>query len=527
MKSLSNIIGLVGLILVCAAIGVYVLFPGQDLLVYGVWACAGLSVLAWLVLNRAAVLRFFTKKSTRYGANFAFVVFLVLGILVFVNILAKEFHWRKDITRSGLNSLSPQSVKIAKDLTQDVKVYYFNALTEKERQEPLFKNYEYHSKHFKYEFVDTARRPTFTQSMDVKRNDTVVLQLAGTSKKMKVEGVSEEKITNALIKLLRTKDQIVYFTVGHGERPLASSSEATAYAALKGELEKQGYSVKELNLMGEGKVPQDASVVVVAGPKSAFFPKELEILAKWVEAGGRALFAVDLDVASSGLAKGSAQIAELLKPYGVKVADKMLVDPTSQMAQVGPEILLGFAGSKEHPITKDFPTSKFGLVANFYFPITTYLTHDTKENVTVAPIAKTSPSAWAESDWNSLKSGVVKFQKEQDRQGEMDLAYAVEVRKDGSKSPDILTRLAVFAASTFATDGLLDKGGNRDFFLNTVAWLVNDEQFISIRAREDSESEQLEANANVMNFVFLLTVFVLPAAMVVGGVVIWWRRSKQ
>lgn len=522
---IKNILGITAFLGAALAAGVSILAPAQERLIYGVWAFSGAAAIGWVFFARHQVVSFFTRKSTRYGANFAFVVFLVLGILVFVNVLAKEYSLRKDITRSGLNSLSPQSVKVVKELGQDVKVYYFHSLMERERQEPLFKNYAYHSRRFQYEFVDTARRPTFTQSMEVKRNDTVILQLGDTNKRVKIEGATEEKVTNGLIKLHRTKDQVVYFTVGHGERELSGAGgEPLSYTALKGELEKQGYVVKELNLLGEGKVPGDAGVVIVAGPKSAFFPKELEILSAWMQGGGRALFAVDLDVVATGLTKGSRQVAELLKPYGVDVSDKMLVDPTSRQANVEPQILLGFAGSRDHPITKDFPSSALGIVANFFFPITTHLTHEKKENVTVSPLARTSQLAWAEHDWNSLKKGVVKLDKSEDIQGVMDLAYAIE---SGGGGKGALTRLAVFAASTFATNGLLDKAGNRDFFLNTVAWLASDESLISIRPRDDSESQQIQANANVMNFVFLLTVFVLPLVLVAGGVTVWWRRTKQ
>jgi ABC-type uncharacterized transport system involved in gliding motility auxiliary subunit len=85
----------------------------------------------------------------------------------------------------------------------------------------------------------------------------------------------------------------------------------------------------------------------------------------------------------------------------------------------------------------------------------------------------------------------------------------------------------VFATSTFATNSLLDKSSNRDFFLNSLAWLTNDENLISIRARDEAEGEKIEANANVMGFIMLLTVFLLPLTIVIGGVYIWWRRSKQ
>ena len=527
----ANIIGFASLILACLAIVIFVLFPQNEMLMYGSWVLAGVFVALWIILNRKSITIFFTKKSTRYGANFALVVFLVLGIIVFINILSKDYHLRTDITRSKMNSLSPQSLKILKELNQDVKVYYFNTIMEKEKKEPLFKNYEYVSKKFKYEFVDTGKRPTFTQSMEVKANDTVVLTLEGTNKKMKVDGTSEEKITNALIKLLRSKDQTLYFTSGHGERPLQNAVDPLSYSMAKDELTKQGYTVKELNLMADGKIPADAAVVMVLGPQKEFFPKELDVLRDWIKAGGHAMIAVDLDPTVDGLTTGSRQVSTLVSQYGVIVANNMLVDPTSRAANVEPQILLGFAGSKDHPITKDFPTSTMGLVANFFFPLTTYLTSEKKENIEITSLAKTSQAAWAESDWKALKGGMVKFKKGIDHSGVMDMAYAIEVKKPGMEKADkkdsILTRLAIFATSTFAGNSLLDKAGNRDLFLNTVAWLVNDEQFISIRPKEEGDGDKMQANPNAITMVFLITVFLLPLITAISGIVVWWRRSRQ
>lgn len=77
--------------------------------------------------------------------------------------------------------------------------------------------------------------------MEVKKNDTIVLSLADSSKKVKVEGATEEKITNGLIKLLRSKDQVIYFTTGHNERSLdVPETDPNGISRAKSELEKTG-----------------------------------------------------------------------------------------------------------------------------------------------------------------------------------------------------------------------------------------------------------------------------------------------
>ena len=528
MNLRTNILGICAILMLIATLALYGFPNVPDAAYYGAWGLSGALVAVWVALNHALVLAALTKKSTRYGANLALLLFLVLGILTFVNILGREYHWRRDLTRAGSNSLSPQTVKVLSDLTQDVKAMYFSKIQGKEKGEALLKNFTYHSKRLRYEFVDVDRQPTLTTSMGVKAADTVVLTVEGSAKRVPVEGVTEEKLTNGLIKLLRQKEQAVYFTVGHGEHDPSSDSEPSGYGILRNELTKQGYAVKDLSLMNEGRIPSDAAVLVVGGPKTAFFPKELELISAWLAGGGRAFLAVDLDVNENGLAKGSRQLANLLAPYGLTVSNDMLVDPTSRAANVEPQVLLGFSGSKDHPVTRDFAHS--AVVANFLFPLTTHLVIQPKAGFAAMPLAVTSAQAWAETDWPGLKAGSVRFNQGVDHQGRMNLAVAVEAvkeqPKEGAKPEEKRgMRLVAFANAIFAANNMLDKVGNRDLALNAIAWLADDERFISIRATDDQDGLRQFSN-RVLNLILVFTVILVPLLTIVAGVWIWVRRSK-
>jgi ABC-type uncharacterized transport system involved in gliding motility auxiliary subunit len=521
MKFFSIILGIATFALLCASIVLFVIYP-VPMVVNGFWAATGGMALLWAFLTRKSIWRFLTMKSTRYGANVAFIVVLVLGILGLVNFAAKNYSWRKDITRSAVNSLSPQTFKVLGSLPEPVKAYYFGTVQDKDKNEPLLKTYAHESKNFQYEFVDISRRPTFAKSMGVDKTETLVLKVGETNKQAKVQGISEEKVTNGLIKLLRTKEQVVYFVSGHGERSIVNAEDQMSYTRAKEELEKQGYTPKELNLFSEGKIPADAAVLVIAGPTQGFFPKELDVLSAWIKDGGRALLAVDISPQENGLARGSRQLGEILKNYGVRLPNEMLVDPTSRAAAMEPQILLGFSGSRDHPITKDFAMS--AVAANFLFPLTTYLDVEEVPGFPAALLARTSPNAWAEGDWKSLRAGSASFQPGQDQKGQMALAVAIETQ--GTKVEGLRkVRLAVFGSSTFATNNLIDKVSNRDLFLNSVAWLADDEQFISIRAKDEGEGLK-QFNNNVLNLVLLLSVFVVPTLLALLGIVVWLRRSK-
>ncbi len=524
MNLRTAVLGFLTLLSLCAAIALEAVFV-RELFAQVAWALTALLAVLWLYFNRQAVLGFLTKKSTRYGANVALILFLVLGILVFVNVLAKQHAFRKDLTRTGANTLSPQSQKIVGELGDDIRAFYFNNLNEQEKGDDLFRRYADKSKRFKYEFVDVTRFPTRAQAMGVDRLGRVVLQIGETNKKVMVDSATEEQVTNGLIKLLRTKTTAVYFTEGHDEHSLDTAENPMGYSTLKALLEKQGYAVKPLNLYNEGKVPADASVVVIGGPKKPFAPKELEALGHWIKGGGHTMIAVSLSLEEGGLAKGSRQIAELISSYGIQVKNEMLVDPISKNVHGEPQVLLGFSASREHPITRDFEQA--ANRANFLVPLTTYLTHNDQSPFQITTLAFTSPSSWAESDWGSIRQGQVRLDAS-DQKGPMDLALALESRPDPKApkgTPPIGPKLVVFANAIFATNGVVEKVGNRDLVLNAVAWLANDDRFISIREKEEGDSVK-PFNATTLNLILLFTAFVFPLAMVGAAARVWWRRSK-
>jgi ABC-type uncharacterized transport system involved in gliding motility auxiliary subunit len=524
VKLRSTILGIATLLALCGAFALQFLYVNEYVSL-AAWGITLLLAATWVALDRVRVAQFLTRKSTRYGANVALVLFLVLGILVFVNMLAKQHSWRKDFTRTGANTLGEQSQKIVGGLTQDVTAYYFQSLAEKDRGEDVLKRYSYLNKHFKFEFVDVDRYPTRAAAMGVKRKNAVILTLGNSQKKVSVTEPSEEQLTNGLIKLLRSAEVSVYFLAGHDEHPLAGESEALGYSQLKAELEKAGYTVKELNLVGSGKIPSDAAVLVVGGPKKAFYPKELDVIGAWMKDGGHTVLAFELDLAESGLAKGSRQLADVLKPFGVNVMNQMLVDPLSQAAKVDVSSILGFADSTTHPISKDFPRSK--IAANFLFPLTTYLTVTPAPALTVSPLVHTTEQAWAESDWASLKQGSASYDERTDHRGRMELAFAVEGQKpEGQSQPSARgVKFVVFANANFATNTMLDKAGNRDLFLNAVAWLADEDRFISIRPKEDPDALK-QFNSNAISMVLLVTIFLIPLLLLAVGIYVWLRRSK-
>jgi ABC-type uncharacterized transport system involved in gliding motility auxiliary subunit len=335
-------------------------------------------------------------------------------------------------------------------------------------------------------------------------------------KSEKVLDADEERLTNALVKVTRSDKPVIYVVKGHGERDL-SSAERTGLSQAKEQMEKANYIVKELELAREGKVPADAAVVIVPGPKTDLLPPELSALDAYLAQGGRALFMAD-PLQADGIVK-------YLAKYGVAVGNDIVVEPSpiGQLFGVGPEVPL-VTRYEQHPITKDMANIMTG------FPITRSVApakDPPPKGIRVTPLAKTSPDAWGETDLAGLRRGQPARRDPADTPGPVTVltAVTIEPKADGDAAKKPAGRLVAMGTSTFASNQGLGFQGNRDLFLNIVAWLAGQEGEIAIRPK-DTLQNPIFLTAAQSRTVLWFSIVILPGAVMMCGIWLVVRRRR-
>ena len=133
--------------------------------------------------------------------------------------------------------------------------------------------------------------------------------------------------------------------------------------------------------------------------------------------------------------------------------------------------------------------------------------------MTVQPLARTSPDSWGETDRASLQAGQVKPDP-QDPKGP--LGVAAVATKDKA-------RLVVLGTSNLAANQFINLQGNRDFFLNTVSWLAEQEDQISIRPK-DARQTPVFLTSQQAQAAFLVPVILVPGLLLTAGIVTVVRR---
>src|SRR5207248_2632507 len=128
------------------------------------------------------------------------------------------------------------------------------------------------------------------------------------------------------------------------------------YSRVVAALKNDNFEVAKAAIAQEGKVPDDATVLVVAGPKTDYLPQELDLIRGYLAKGGKLLLMVDPPERADSPAL--TNLIAFAKEWGVNVGNDIVLDQ-SGMGQV-------FGTGPEAPIAMSYPshpiTEKFGSV---------------------------------------------------------------------------------------------------------------------------------------------------------------------
>jgi len=517
MEKLKRNLNYIGLALILAGLAGLRLWPQARTAAFAFVLLGLAAIAAYIVLNLSSLKKGFKRRSFIYSSNMLLVVVLVLAILVLVNAFLAKHHYRMDFTSSKLHSLSDQSVKVVKALKNDIiiKAFFREGNYSRGSMENLMKIYAYESPKLKYEFIDPDKNPGLVKRYQVTQDGTTIFESG--DKDSRITSATEEDITNAIIKITREKKKTITFLEGHGEETIAESGD-NGYSTAKGELEKMGYEVKKIALALSANFPADCDLLIVPGPKKALLPNEVDTIKGLIGRGGRVFFMLDPET--------DPGLAPLLADYGLKIENDLIVDTVSRL--LGGDYFMPVVSEYEyHDITKNFRYATFFPLARSIEPA------DKKpDGATVTVIARTSPDSWSE---RQLDQKEVKFDKDKDKQGPISLAVVETLKIKGAETKDVPqaekpagekeARLAVFGDSDFAANRYYNTSGNGNFFLNTVNWLTEEADLISIQPRTSSP-RTIQLGPSQGRLLFFVSVILLPLGVLVLGIFVWLRRRS-
>jgi ABC-type uncharacterized transport system involved in gliding motility auxiliary subunit len=467
-------------------------------------------------------------RQTKYAAYASTYILVILAVLVAVNFLANRYDKSYDSTSNKQFSLSDQTKKVVNGLKGDVHITYFDRDSSFAGAHNLLDRYSNMSPKVHVAYIDPVKKPQQAKAAGFSR-DTTILVDSGMRKES-AKSLTEEEITGALIRSLKSGERNACFLTGSGEKSLDNSTDGDGYGTVKSALESNNYKTRSVDLLkssaaaapsasttvnvgapaavGKVEVPKDCTILVIGGPRIAYPQPIVDAIKAYVENGGKALIMLDPSIKlGKDDTEENTALDAVLQSWGVTL-DKDLALDTSGIGRVfglGPEVPLVTNYESQAIVNpmKDIPTA---------FPLARTLDVKSGDKTTVDKLFSTGENSFATSN---LSSGRITINPKTDKKGPLLLAAAGTYNKTG--------RFVVVGTSTWLGNSLIRFQGNRDLFLNMINWLSADEDLISIRPKEPS-NQPLNMNANRQRMMFWLSVVFFPLAVVGMGLGTWWKR---
>jgi ABC-type uncharacterized transport system involved in gliding motility auxiliary subunit len=470
------------------------------------------------------------------GLNVFVSVLLAMVATALINHLVGRYgvqHW--DWSSDTYYKLSDKTLSLMESLDAEVHIvaFYQRKHIMFDELSRLLKEYEYANAklakpQLKIRLIDTdrdlAEARELARRYDVKNENVIVVESGERRKyldnaeladyqsmldgrvvtKRRVTFNGEVAISSAIQSVVQSVRPVVYFLTGHGERNIKDTSEQAGYSKLAVQMRRDNIDVKPLVLADQTSVPDDCSLLIIAGPDRKLPQAEVSALAAYLNKSGRVLFMLD-PVVSTGLEK-------LLEEWGVKLEADVVVNPASLA-----ERYLCVTQYGAHPVTQNLK----GLITMFYMPRSVEPLVLNPQEPVPADKPRVSVLAYTREGWAEMNpnENPPRFHQGIDRPGPVSVAVAVERGPQGGIKVEFKpTRIVVIGDSFFVSNAAREEvgGGNEDFLFSCINWLVEREALMAIAPKKPGEL-QLGVDPSQENLIWLLIVATIPSVIALLG----------
>lgn len=452
------------------------------------------------------------------------VVTLSLIFLVGINYLSYRYNLRWDVTEARQHTLTESTTRVIKALEQEVEIIAFYVGMPPKYLEDSFREYERLSKgKITTEIIDPIVQIGYAAQFGnviSGKERKVIVRSRGERKDIDFtnQPLTRGQLTNAIIQVTRDT-RIVYFVTGHGEYDISDDSD-NGLSTLVKLLTGNNIETKQLMLGIDEKVPDDSSVLIIAGPRNPLIEKEEDIIKAYLEKGGDALFLIEntpLTTPDKPLTEKeklkNPTLNNILNHWGIEIADDIVVDLDSHIG--------GDAGC---PATRNYHSHR-AIVKNldytFYIrPRSISALEGRRESIKIAPLVLTASerNSWAETD-TTLH---IQFDEALDRSGPVPIAYVIWEPKGEDKPSD--TRIIVFTDADFLSNVFIGQYSNAEMALNVINWLSELDYQVFLDQKEIMV-ERLDLTSKEKRMVVVI-LFIMPVIIAISGIITWLKHKS-
>ena len=469
-----------------------------------------------------------SKKHIKNGSYSMAMAAIFIVIIVVINMIVGAIpskYSQIDVSSSKLYTIGDETKKVLKALDKDVTIYQIaQSGSEDDTISNLLKRYEDESKHIKVEVKDPVVNPKFASEYttdDLAANSLIVVcgdrnkvisynDMYSTSvdyntwQQTTTGFDGEGQITSAIGYVTSEDLPIMYTLSGHGEKDLDFS--------FKEDIQKANIDIKELNLLTEGKVPDDADCLMIVSPTSDISEDEKTEILDYLEAGGKAM--IFSDYTQDDLPNFDAVLAN----YGVKRAEGIVFEGDSQHYGMQMSYYLVPTVNSTDASSETASAGSYVLAP---YAQGIQKTDDVRDTVTIDSILTTSDQAYSKINMQSSQ-----IEKEDgDVDGPFDLGVAITEKLDDDKE----TQFVYYSTANLMESQVnqMVSGGNEKLLLESLSWMTSTDESSSVSISSKSlQSASLTVTDYDAAFWKICTIGLIPGVFLVAGFLIWLRRRK-
>ena len=470
------------------------------------------------------------------GTKTTILVLVILAIFFAINILMQKLDLTPlDFSAEKLYTLTDESKEKVKDVNKNVDIY-FVGYSDDDSTLDLAKQYNKVNENINVEAVTVDSRPDLAEKYGIQSGDVSIIVECGEKYKVlstsdlisydintyESYSVAEEKLTSSILQISTDDVPKVYFLTGYSDFTLSYSMQY-----LNMYLQNEINEIASLDILSEGKVPDDCDTLVITTPNSDFDEMTTNAIIDYINSGRNILWLNSVVAAEQNF----TNVNKILAMYGVNPFEIGGIRETdsSKMVYESPDLIMPEIGY--HTITKDIIN---GLI--FLNATKINLVDDSaleELNVTKTEILTTSENSYFRTNFynsNTAKS-------EEDEAGPFlvgaELEKTITEANEETGEQAVTSKLIIYGENYFTSDvplssetqtPLIVYRQNKDLVLNSIAYLCERDE--DITARKNTGSITYTAT-ELENNIILAIIFIVPVLIIIIGIIIWIKRQRK
>lgn len=478
----------------------------------------------------------FSGRNFKTGMYSSIILVFVVAIVILINLFVSQLDIKVDLTDDNIYTLTDDTASYLKELDADITIYYIvKEGSEYEVLQNVINEYGRYP-NIEVQWKDPELYPQFAaQYTDAELTETgndviVVNNDTGSSRFIPFDDMyitdysmdyttysqnysytldAEGQITSAIQFVTEESHTKMYVVSAHQETELGSG--------MKDLIEKSNIQIETLDVLSATEVPKDCNILFINSPASDISETELNMYKTYLENGGAAVLTAGYSASSM------PNYNSLLKYYGVEATGSVVLETEGNYLQNYPTYLVSPFESVTDDISSEFSSQDYVIV-----PIAQGLKlqdkADMRSTITVSNIVVTTEESYAKTNPNEKSEEESLAKTENDISGPFStVIQAVDTYKDKT------SKVAIFASPYMFADDWIGYYScrNSDLLLDSLDWMRGEDTNSIAVPQRSLDTVYLEVPLKSAQVWAIITIAVVPLAIIAAGFVVWYRRRKH